>query len=539
MCLNSFRNGVMKNIDMKKWPYLFIVVLFCCLSNTVFAQDEKDSTEIKTANQITESYILRQNLWLNSSNATGLAVKSVHNYGNLIFSGNYEENDYKTTYDPSNKLEYGMNAFGFRSLEKLHLKGGFSYLRTDEDNVEWTLMMDPLRDNPFIIADSIGGDWKKDYYRLNALVASDPVFNILRLGVGVDYNVSTGGRDNDPRPKSIIKDLSFRPSIIIDLNSQNNLGFSYLYEDYRQDIDVMNKYGVGGSVLYKIMGLALKEKPITKSSIEYRIDRWNNGLAIQYGHQAEKLNVITELRYKLLTEKGVMSPYKSMEDAETGELYAIPEEDCKFSEKEYSFVTAINYKGNSKFHYLKINAEYGDGHVYNLTTEQVEVNTSKLTLSANYELYSGIENINNVSKFIFNVNYRNLETENIYYALQTIEKIDFTVGYEKPFLMFNNNFSFNINANFSQNLNSDLNIDPQSDFIEPESDITNPFVIYNYNYAISNYVRANIGLTYYQTLKSKTNLYLGCKAGRLQVVESSVFENEGNTSVSLNIGILF
>ncbi|NOQ28346.1 MAG: hypothetical protein GQ564_23535 [Bacteroidales bacterium] len=524
---------------MKNIYCLVLAFFLCCLNYTLIAQNENDSIDIRVQNELSESYILRQNLWLNSINASGLSVTPVSDYGYLNFAGNYTESDYKTTYDPSNKIEYGMNAYGFKSLDKLFLKGGFSYYRTDENNVEWTMMMDPLRDNPFIIADSIGGDWKKDYYKLNMLMATSPVLNILRFGVGIDYNVSTGGRDNDPRPKAIIKDLSLRPSLIIDLNKKNNLGFTYLYEDYRQDISVMNKYGVGGSVLYKIMGLALKEKPIVKSSIEYRNDRLNNGLAMQYGHQAEKLNIITELKYNLLSEKGVMSPYKSMLDKETGELNAIPEEDFKFSEKEYSFLTAINYKGNTKFHYFKIQAEYGDGALFNLTTEQVELKTNKLCLDAKYEMFLGIENTNNVSKFIINVNYKNTETENLFYALQTIERIDIATGYEKPFILFNNKFSFNVLVKYSQNLNSELNIDPKSEFFEFETDITNPFVVNNYNYATSNYLLGNIGLTYYHTLKSKTNLYIGCKAGRLQVIESSYFENEGNTSVALNIGILF
>lgn len=524
---------------MKNWSYIVILVLICCSNQTVFAQNKQDSTELNTANLVNESFLLRQNLWLNSINATGLGLKPINNYGNLNFMGSYSDEDYKATYNPSNKVDYGMNAFGFRSLDKIYLKGGFSYLRRDEDNVDWTLMMDPLRDNPFIIADSIGGDWKKDYYKLNVLVATDPVLNVLRFGVGIDYNVSTGGRDNDPRPKSIIKDLSFRPSVILDLNANSNLGFSYLYQDYRQDIDVMNKYGVGGSVLYKIMGLALKEKPITKSSIEYRIDRWNNGLAIQYGNQSEKLNFLTELKYKLITEKGVMSPYKSMEDPLTNELLAIPEDDYKFSEKEYSFVAAINYKGDTKFHYLKIQAEYGDGKGYNLTTKQVEMETNKLDIDANYEMFLGTDNLNQMSKCIVNLGYNKSEIENLYYAIQTIEKIDFALAYEKPFLLFNSKFALNIMANYSQNLNSDIKIDPQSDFIESETDITNPYVMYNYEYAISNYVHGNLGLTYYHTLKSKTNLYLECKVGRLQVVESSYFKNDGNTSVTLNLGILF
>jgi hypothetical protein len=529
----------MKIVDMKNTYCLVLAFFLCCLSFTVKAQNEKDSIDISVKNELSESYILRQNLWLNSINATGLSILPVSDYGYLSLAGNYADGDYKTTYNPSDKIEYGMNAYGFKTLDKLFLKGGFSYYRTDEKNVEWTMMMDPLRDNPFIIADSIGGDWKKDYYKLNMLMATSPVLNILRFGIGIDYNVSTGGRDNDPRPKAIIKDLSIRPSLTIDINKKNNLGFSYLYEDYRQDISVMNKYGVGGSVMYKIMGLALKEKPVVKSSIEYRNDRWNNGIAMQYGYQAEKLNVITELKYNLLSEKGVMSPYKSMDDKETGELTAIPEEDFRFSEKEYSFLTAINYKGNTKFHYLKMQAEYGDGALYNLTTEQVELKINKLSVDANYEMFLGIENIKDVSKFILNVNYNNSETENLFYAVQTIEKIDFAAGYEKPFTLFSNKFSFNVLVNYSHNLNSELNIDPQSEFFELETEITNPFVVNNYNYATSNYVSGNIGLTYYHTLKSKANLFIACKAGRLQVVESSYFENEGNTSVALNIGILF
>lgn len=525
-------------INKKFSLYFVLAFILSFANNSLLAQDKSDSVQVVTSG-IIENTILRQNLWLNSSNATGLSINPIQDYGHLEFLGTYNDAEYKASYTPTEKLTYGMNAYGFKSLDKIYLQGGFSYFRSDEDNIDWSLMMDPLRDCPFILADSIGGDWKKDYYKLNMLAATVPVFNVIRFGVGVDYNVSTGGRDNDPRPKATVKDLSIRPSLTLDINKKNNIGLTYIYKDYRQDISVMNKYGVGGSLMYKIMGLSLKEKPITKSSIEYRIDRWNSGLAMQYAHDGNKLNYLTEIKYNLLTEKGVLYPYKSFHDPIDGIIYSIPEEDYKFSQKEYEFYGVINYVGDNKLHYTKLKAEYNDGKTYNLSTNQVELKTNLLFIDALYELYFNTNSQEKTGKFLFNVNYRNSETENLFYAIQTIEKIDLKTEFDKAFLMFGKKFSASIDIQYSQNLNSELTIDPKSDFIETETDITNPYVMNNYEYAISDYFAGNVGLKYYGSLRNRTNYYIGCKAGRLQVVNSAIFENDGITSVSLNVGVLF
>ena len=522
------------------------IKIVCCLvlsmaitglSNKIIAQNQNDSIKTIT-NSISEDYTLQQNLWMNTVNATGLSIDTIEDYGHLFFAESYKDSKYKTTYNPDKQTVYGMNAYGYKSLDKIFLQGGFSYYRSDEDNIDWSLQMDPERVCPVILADSIGGDWKKDYYKLNMNAATIPVFGFIRFGVGIDYNVSSGGRDNDPRPKATVKDLSIRPAISFDLNEKNNLGFSYLYGDYRQDIEVMNKYGVGGSTTYKILGLALKEKPITEPSIKYRIDRWENGVAIQYGHRGNKMSYITEFKYKLLTEKGIDNPYKSTEDLEEGIIHSTPDEDYKYAENEYGFYGALSIKGNN-LHLVKVNADYYDGKIYNMSTQQVELKNNKLDASVAYALFTAPTNTDKRSKFLFNVHYKNSENENLYYAVQTIEKINFTTSYEKALILSGKRFSFDLKAQYSHNLNSDLNIDPQSDFIEPETDITDPYVIYNYNYLTSNYITGGVGIKYYGTFKSKTNYYVGLKGERLQVIKSSQFEDEGITSVSLNIGVLF
>lgn len=509
-----------------------------CTCFTISAQNEKDSIQL-LSNKITENSRLRNNLWLNSQNATGLGVNPVQNYGHVVFEGIYNESDYKATFYPSEKLAYGMDAYGYKALDNIYLQGGFSFHRSDEDNIEWSSMMDTERDCPFILADSVGGDWKKDHYKLNMLAASTPIWNVLRLGLGVDYNVSTGGRDNDPRPKSTIKDLRLRPSVIFEISGKSNIGLTYIYEDYRQDIAIMNKYGVGGSLMYKIMGLALKEKPVTKSSIEYRIDQWNNGLALQYGYTGNKVNYISELTYKLNTEKGILYPYKSYEDPVNGILYSVAEEDYKYSREEYQFYSAISLKKTNTLHYAKLNARYDDGKMYNLSTAQVEMKTTKMYVDAVYELYTNMLNQSRAGKFLINAKYQNTEYANIFYAIQTIEKINFATEYDKAFLMFDKKFSANIRINYSQNLNSELNIEPESEFIEIETDITQPFVVHNYEYLVADYLASNVGVTYYGFLNDCTNYYITCYAGRLEVLNSDYFKDASQTSVMLKIGLLF
>jgi len=522
----------------KSIKYIVVVAfVITLLSPDIMAQSKSDS--IRTiVNHIEESGVLRQNLWLETTNASGLGVDSIPDYGHLVFKGDYIDADYRATFTPENKLAYGMKAYGFKSLDKIFLKGSFSYFRSDEDGVEWTSMMDPLQNCPFVIADSIGGDWKKDYYKLHMLAGTVPVFGVFRFGVGIDYNVSTGGRDNDPRPKSIVKQLSIRPALSFVMN-KSHLGFSYLYDDYRQDLDVMNKYGVGGSMVYKIMGLSLMEKPIMKSSIEYRIDRWNNGMALQYGHAGTKFNYVLEAKYRYLMDKGVMYPYRSYEDIENRILYSIPEEDYKAGQNEYTFYSAANYKGNINMHYIKFQYKTKDGSLYNLSTDQVEVKNNNTNAEIRYEFYNNYNDADKIGKYLLGIEYKKNELENLYYATQTVEKLTYTGTIDKHLNFAGSEFSLSVMAKYVQDLDSELNIDPESDFFQKETDITNPYVVNNFAFASSDYIQGSFGITYYGMFNKRTNYFIGCKAERLQVLESILFEDHGITSVSFKVGVLF
>lgn len=532
----------MKIRVMIKLKYtIYTVIILINLYGVAKAQSPeiKDTAKTEIPNKIVENYILNHNLWLNTENAGGLSSKIIPGYGNVTFIGSHENGGFKSCVEPTSIYKYGMDAYGFKSLKHVHLSGTYSYRKNIEKELEWTSMMDPIRENPYIIADSVGGDWKKDYNSLSMRMATNPIWELLRFGVAINYDVSQGGRDNDPRPKSTIKDIGIKPSLLFDINNRNKFGLSFLYSDYRQDISIMNKYGVGGSAMYKIMGLALKEKPITKSSISYRIDNWKRGAALQYAHDFNRLNLLAELKYNLLTEKAVQSPYKSMEDPETGEIYSIAENDVKYSEETYNFCLGMNYSANNSYHVFNFNALYGEGSIYNLTTEQVELNNNRLHIKSEYNIYTGFTDQDKISNYGLKISYYNTETENLFYATQTINKMDFELNYQKAFILFKNKFSFIIDVQYSYDLDSDLNIDTQSPFIEASTAITEPFVINNFNYAISDYVRGNIELVYYKPIRNLTNSYVGISAGKIYVTNSQTFFDKTREYIAIKLGLTF
>ena len=506
------------------------VIIFSSI-NLLIGQN--DTTRANT--KLHQERLIRQHTWLNSANAAGLKIHDISNYNNFGFHYNTEKGDFKTSLKPETLKNYGVSTSGYKSLENVDFQGSFKYNRFNENDIRWVSMMDANRENPFHIADSTSGDWKKDIYTLRMKMGTSPLLGNLRFGVSADYRVAQGGRDSDPRPKSVIKDFKVVPAVVWDFLPDHHLGINFNYRDYRQDLNIMNEYGVGGNTLYKIIGLALLDQPLVKSTLEYRIDSWTRGGALQYGFELGKVDFLADLSYDLLSEKATQSPYKGMRDPESNTIVSIAESDVRFSEEIYNVSVRANYETPSVLHSVLIDAQQGDGKTYFISSEQVEYVQQKTSAKFAYEMINRAADY----KMEFITRYNNHEQENLFYGKQIIEKTDIQLSGEKEFALFNYKIAASIDFAYSLDMNSSLNLNPQSDFINETYDITDPYVKNNFFYMASDHFYGQAGITYYIPFNIKSKLFMELKCSYLKAIEESYFNNKDRVMVSGSMGLLF
>lgn len=503
------------------------------------AKSQTDSLAYKVPNEVAKSYFFQESFWLNSINSSKFYQSGIKNYSRVEINYGYENGDYKKVYDPNKNSIIGFNTTGIKSSKKFHFLGTFDYNHQISKNIDWSLMMDAERANPFMIADSIGGDWLKDRYTLGLKVCSEPFWNFLRFGINTKYSVAIGGRDNDPRPKSTVKKIHIAPSVSFSLGGKNSIGISYIYTDYMEDIDVMIKSGVGAAEFYKIMGLALKENPLIKSSYEYRIEAFENGVSLSYETVLGHATFMTEGSYILSTEKDLYAPYASVTDPATNEVRINSTIDARFSEKQYDLSLGIDFKDLRTPQKIILGFSNDDGSLYNYGTSQVEYNRTKTTASVRYIALLNASNIYKATSIAIGTSYTNEEANQAFYANRNMESLTAFTKVNHAFKIFGQEFCGEIDLRVKFNLKSNFTINPESVFIEPETDITNPVIWSAYYFDSAEWISPNIGMTYYPTLAKKFKTYLGLYWSGVILTSNDYYMDGTRNFAQVKFGFLF
>ena len=522
----------MKILTLSSIAFFFITLPFV-------ARSQDDSLAFKITNEVAETYLIRESFWLNSINSSMFYQCGVRNYSKVELNYGLDKASYKRVSDPAKNAVTGFNTTGMKSYKKLHFLGTLDYNHQISKDIDWSLMMDAERDNPFMIADSIGGDWIKDRYTLGLKVCSDPMWNFIHFGINMNYAVAMGGRDNDPRPKSLVKNIRIIPSVAFKLGSRNNLGISYIYRDYMQDIDVMIKSGVGSAVFYKIMGLALKENPLTKSSYDYRIEAFEKGVSLFYATSLDGASLISEGTYTLSTEKDIYSPYASITNPQTNEVSLNPTVDVRFSEEQYDFSLGIDFKSSRMPQKISLGLSYDDGKLYNHGTSQVEYTRVRQTVSVKYTALLNASDIHKATTLTIGSNLTNEEAIQAYYASRKMKSLTAYSQVNQAFNIFGREFCAEINLRGKFNLHSDLNIHPESVFIEPETAITKPVIWSNYYYDAANWISPGIAITYYPILSKQFRTYMGLNWSGIILINNYYYGNSTHNFAQVKFGFLF
>jgi hypothetical protein len=138
--------------------------------------------------------------------------------------------------------------------------GRFRYARVADDGVRWTNASDPYGATPYIWADSIGGDWRRDEAGLGLALASPALASRLRAGLSLDYDIGLGARRNEPRPLYRRRSIALAPAITWSLGAAHRIGLTGRFGWRREDDEVGGQYGnvsasAGYPVVFHLRGL--------------------------------------------------------------------------------------------------------------------------------------------------------------------------------------------------------------------------------------------------------------------------------------------
>ncbi len=128
------------------------------------------------------------------------------------------------------------SAAGWQALGTWTVAGRALWRRQREYDVRWRNTSDAYLGTPYVWADAEGGTWRADQVELGAALGS-PAWRRLRLGLGTDYAIGEGARQNASRPLYRRRVLELTPALSWSLGS-HVLAAGITRGWHREDLEV-------------------------------------------------------------------------------------------------------------------------------------------------------------------------------------------------------------------------------------------------------------------------------------------------------------
>ena len=105
-----------------------------------------------TANE----YIKAGSLWYNSQNSAGFAFAPLKNFNEVKVGYDYNNGDYKRQQQGDKESTINFNTNGAYNLNGFQLWGNFDYSNINVKDARFnTMLYNPLRDMPYMVADTV------------------------------------------------------------------------------------------------------------------------------------------------------------------------------------------------------------------------------------------------------------------------------------------------------------------------------------------------------------------------------------------------
>lgn len=487
-----------------------------------------------------------QNIWLNTTNAAGLKMGNTPAIGRVYAGLFNQQGDFKRPQQPSSVNHYGFYSERYQPVKQGFFQGSFSFEQQTEKQIHWSDVMNPYRGTPYVLADSLGGDWRKQAYGLHLKMASGKIAERLTVGAGLNYNLSTGARQNDPRPLNYVNQLDFLPSAVIQVNDKNSLGVQGTYGFFKEQISLMNNKSELLQKVFKLKGLALHDAPeLFTSSFSRLYDGRRTGVDMQYvyaGTGQSSLSWLTTFgleRYRENARDGVIKPTNG----------------GTFTNTKYRLNSVLVKKDENRVQQWKIYAvkESGEGKEYHQTYDPVStlwITTFEAVFYTASHIRSGVSWQITKNTLPENLNWQirlnaafDQSTRRYLYSWPAIQKIQ-TMHVDldiKKVLRFNkgNGLLLSVNGGYQHPVSSQLNYTRKSD---TANQTINEILIPDYAYLSSAFVRAGLDIQYsFSTKGSGRQFFIKGIGEVLSGLKSEVpaYINSKRESFALSIGTFY
>ena len=218
--------------------------------------------------------------WRNSRNAAGLSWDKPMAFSRIQMDYALEDGNFKRPEAPMRSNSQGVYAIGNTDIKDSYIQGFLSYNRHKREDASFNAsLIDPTRDMPYRVLDSNASDWINQHYKMGFDWTSRVFRDRWSVGVGMNYEASSGAKQRDIRANISSYALEISPGVVYALTSRQRIGAHISYRNRKEESENSNvnvyvdqgyylHYGLGHAVPYVGSG----------TNLNYKGDTWGAGL---------------------------------------------------------------------------------------------------------------------------------------------------------------------------------------------------------------------------------------------------------------------
>ncbi|TAJ14680.1 hypothetical protein DMA11_04735 [Marinilabiliaceae bacterium JC017] len=234
------------------------------------------------------------NVWQYSSNPAGIFYHPNASLSETNIDFSHENGDYQRVFEPESKRSIAFQTQGYTLVKGIRFYGKLSYYNGLERNLKWNDVAFIAPDNPFILADSTGGDYDNEQFLLQGIIASQIGKSDFYWGLNLNYKAGSKADQTDPRPKITSMRAEISPGIILS-KEHWQYGMNLHLEKFKEEIDIKVVDNYVNHRFFRFMGFGMYQG-VTKSSLERIYKGENYGLALQLQYTNSSFSNILELK---------------------------------------------------------------------------------------------------------------------------------------------------------------------------------------------------------------------------------------------------
>jgi len=223
----------------------------------------------------------------------------------------------------------GLNALriqtkSFQKTKAIAFFGEASFVSNQRSNVQWCDVEDRTLLNPYLIGDSIGGDYYREAYSMGG--GTSIRTGNWELGLRGLYKGGVSYRKVDPRPRNTVSSIRVNPGITY-FSGPWRLGWYGSYERYRQNVDIQVEKDDRKVYFFLMQGFGTYNRQFSVLDANYtRIYKGNlfsTGLHVNYSKTpVSKSGLRLSVQRDMLeaSESDRRTPYKITRNGIGGEL---------------------------------------------------------------------------------------------------------------------------------------------------------------------------------------------------------------------------